>query len=93
MKYTNKQPTSNGRQPAKESIQPKSTINQPKPRSNSNDQLCQCIPTFSEYKILKQQIGPKNFAANFPEKNLAASQKIFFLPLVISWLLGHNSKK
>ena len=35
MKYTNKQPTSNGRQPANESIQPKSTINQPNPRSNS----------------------------------------------------------
>ena len=49
-----------------------------------NDQLCQCIPTFSEYEILKQQIGQKNFAANFTKKNLVASQKIFFLPLFVA---------
>ena len=51
-----------------------------------SDQLCQCIPIFSKYEILKQQIGQKNFTANFTKKNLAASQKIFFLPL--GWVVN-----
>ena len=55
-----------------------------------NDQLCQCIPTFSEYEILKQQIGQKKFAANFTKKNLAASQKIFFLPLMLNTVSGSS---
>ena len=91
-----KQPTSNSQEPTGNGTQPISNFKQHKSyslgpksnsirniliNSNSNDQLCQCIPTFSEYKILKQQIGQKNFAANFTKKNLAASQKIFFLPL------------
>ena len=57
-----------------------------------NDQLCQCIPTFSEYEILKQQIGQKNFAANFTKKNLAASQKIFFLPMGVPQNRGRRPR-
>ena len=47
----------------------------------TNDQVWQPSHSSSKQESLKQQIGVKKFAANFTQKSLAASQKIFFLSL------------
>ena len=68
-----KQPTSNSQEPTGNGTQPISNFEQHKsyslgPKSNSIGNIT--------------ANWAKKFAANFTKKNLAASQKIFFLPLV-----------